>query len=312
MGAAGLATGGPVGGLVSGGIVTGLGKIVQDRGDTMAADLLRRAAGLMGARRIAAGVEGRMARDVAGLLQPAGINASKVVADLGPPVRTAAAPLGIALTGNKRSDYQRVAAQVTAAVADPVATTDRLGRSIGTLGEHSPRVASSAIATTMRGLDFLHSKLPMSRQDAYSLQPHLQQSLRTSDSEASQFMRYAQAVDDPLIVLREAKVGTLSRDHVEAVKVVYPDLYEEIRSQVMRTLIDSKSPLPYARRIQLGILLDIPTDKTLSPEFLTAIQATYSSDEQAGAEPPPPTLSQSINVAGTAQTPMQQSVERVQ
>lgn len=312
MGAAGLSTGGPVGGIVAGGIATGIGKVIQDRGDLLAADLLSRAASVMGARQIAARVEGQMARGVAGLLAPAGIKPSQVLADLAPPARAASAPFGVTLTGNKRSDYQRVAAQVAAAAANPVATTDRISTSVGALGEHSPKVTASAIATTLRGIQFLHDKLPPSRQDQWSLQPHLQQPLRTSDAEASKFMRYAQAVDDPLIVLREAKTGTLSRDHVEAVKAVYPDLYEEMRQQVMRTLIDSKSPLPYARRIQLGILLDIPTDKTLSPDFLTAIQATYTSEEKAGAESPPPSLSRPLNVAGTQQTAMQQAVERVQ
>jgi hypothetical protein len=312
MGAAGLSTSGPVGGLVAGGIATGIGKVIQDRGDLLAADLLSRAAGVMGARQIAARVEGQMARGVAGLLEPAGVKPSKVLADLGPPSRPSAAPLGVALSGNKRSDYQKVAAQVTAASANPVATSDRIAKSVGQFGDHSPKVAASAIATTMRGLAFLYDKLPPSRQDQYSLQPHLEKPLRTSDAEASKFMRYAQAVDDPLIVLREAKTGTLSRDHVEAVKAVYPDLYEEMRGQVMRTLIDSKSPLPYGRRIQLGILLDIPTDKTLSPEFLTAIQATYTSEEQAGAESPPPSLERPLNVAGTEQTAMQQAAGRVQ
>lgn len=213
---------------------------------------------------------------------------------------------------SKRSQYQRRAEALAALQANPAQVADRLGRSLDPFALSAPKATATATATALAGLQFLSSKLPPSRQDPYSLQPQLQPRTRASDAEISQFMRYTAAIDDPLIVLREAKSGTLTRDHVEAVKAVYPRLYDQMRTEVMQHLIDSKSPLPYGKRIQLGILLDIPTDKTLSPDFLTAIQATYTSAEKAGAESPPPTLSRPIEVAGSQQTAMQQAVERAQ
>ncbi len=311
MGAAGLSAGGPVGGLMAGGASALLGKAVQSRGDVLAADLLGRAATLLGARRIASRVEARMGRDVAALIRPSNDNAGSLAAAFAPPARAAAAPLGVSLTGDRRADYRKLADRVTAAASNPAATTEQVSRSVGELGDHAPAATAAVIATTLRGLNFLASKLPPSRFDQYSIQPHLQGGSRASDSEISRFMRFAKAVDDPLIVLREAKAGTLTRDHVDAVKEVYPLLYDQMRQDVMRHLVDSKSPLAYGARIQLGILLDIPTDKTLSPEFMTAVQATYSSDEKAGAESPPPTLSRHVNVAGPQQTAMQQAAGRV-
>lgn len=212
----------------------------------------------------------------------------------------------------KRAQYQRRAEALTRLQANPQMVADRVGDAIGPYAQVAPKVSAGATATVMAGLAFLASKLPPSRQDPYSLQPQTQTKSRASDAEVARFMRYAQAVDDPLIVLKEAKKGTLTRDHVEAVKEVYPRLYEEMRGEVLRTVVDSRSPLPYSARIQLGILLDIPTDKTLSPDFLTAIQATFSSDEKAGAESPPPTLSRDVNVAGDLQTATQQAVSRAQ
>jgi hypothetical protein len=76
----------------------------------------------------------------------------------------------------------------------------------------------------------------------------------------------------------------------------------------MQELVTSKSELPYGRRIQLGILLDLPTDQTLAPDFVSAIQATYSASEKAGVEPPPPQLSQ-LDVAGSLQTSTQSAAE---
>lgn len=301
---AGVASGTPItGALVGAGM-----KVVQDRGDMLAADLLSRVATLAGANRIAGRVTSELQKGVTSLIP--GKATAADVAGLAPPARAAATPLGIAVTGDRRKDYAKLSGAIASAVANPLATTDRVSRSLGDLGDHAPATASAAISTTLNGLNFLASKLPPSRQDKFSLQPQFQTGTRASDAEISQFMRYSQAVDDPLIVLREAKANTLTRDHVEAVKTVYPQLYGEIQTQVMRSVIDSKSELPYARRIQLGILLDIPTDKTLAPDFLRAIQATFSSAEKAGAESPPSNAGAPPQIASTVQTATQQAVER--
>jgi hypothetical protein len=159
-----------------------------------------------------------------------------------------------------------------------------------------------------RGVQYLATKLPPSKADPYALQPQFDDKDRMSDAEKSAFLRSAEAVANPTMVLEEAKKGTLTRDHVEAVKAVYPALYEEMRVQVMQSLIDGKQKLSYSRRIQLGILLDIPTDKTLSPDFVSAIQGTYA--QGAGdAESPPPPPARPLNVAGSVQTATQSAVE---
>jgi hypothetical protein len=110
------------------------------------------------------------------------------------------------------------------------------------------------------------------------------------------------------MVLDAALSGRLTPDHVEAVKTVYPKLYEQMRTSIFEGLTEAKSPLPYGRRIQLGILLDLPTDQTLAPDFVSAIQATYSASEKAGQEPPTPQLA-SLDVASSLETATQSAGE---
>lgn len=210
-----------------------------------------------------------------------------------------------------RSLFTKRVQQLATLQSNPMMVADKVQQSLGPVESAAPRVMQQATTTALRGLDFLSSKLPPSRIDPYSVQPQLQAPTRASDAEISRFMRYTQAVDDPLIVLREAKTGTLTRDHVEAVQAVYPKLYDEIRSSVFRSLVDSKTEIPYQRKIQLGILLDLPTDKTLSPDFIGAVQATFSSADQAGAEPPP-TTSAAPDIAASFQTATERATERAQ
>lgn len=205
-----------------------------------------------------------------------------------------------------QTEYERRANQVNRLRSDPTALANRVGDALGGVSSSAPKVQAAATVTAIRGMEFLSDKLPKGREDAYSAQPHLERP-RVSDAEAARFKRYLAAADDPTIVFDEAKKGTLTREHVEAVKAIYPSLYDEMRVQIMESLATSKKKLSYTRRIQLGILLDLPTDKTLSPEFLSAIQGTYT--QGAGeAESPPPALSRPINVAGSLETATQAAV----
>lgn len=224
------------------------------------------------------------------------------------PVRDVTAT-GAAMGGAKlRAEYERRAEQLNRLKSDPAALSNRIAAALGPVTDGHPGVSAAARATAIRGLDFLASKMPPGREDPNSLQPHLERP-RLSDAEASSMRRYMEAADDPTMVYEAARKGTLTREHVEAVKAVYPNLYEEMRVAVMESLVASRQKLPYSRRIQLGILLDIPTDKTLSPDFQKAIQETYQASGPQDAESPHPTLSRPLNVASGLQTATQAATE---
>lgn len=288
--------GGPVGGLAGGLVSGGITKMVQDRGAMLASDLLERAAATMGVRRFAARTEADIARGVRSLT---GGKVATAPGELAPPSRAAS-----------KRDFEKTVKSVVSANANPVATIDRVSNQIAAMNA-PPKVANAVAMTAMRGASFLMARLPSGR-DEYSLQPQFQSpTARISDGEKAKFMRYVDAVDRPAAVLEKAKKGTLTAEHVEALKEVYPNLYESIRQQVAESLLNTREKLSYARRIQLGILLDLPTDHTLSPEFLAAIQGTFSSAEKAGAESPPPTLARPLNVASDLQTDTQSASERL-
>ncbi|MCL2724775.1 MAG: hypothetical protein FWD69_10100 [Polyangiaceae bacterium] len=187
--------------------------------------------------------------------------------------------------GVKTEKFIRDQRGISALQANPQQLSDRVGAALNPVSDAAPKTTTAATATAMRGVAFLASKLPSAKKDPYSLQPQFQPATRASDAEIAQFRRYKEALDDPTIIVRKAVHGGLTPEHVEAVKAVYPRLYDEMRNQVFQALVDSKSPIPYTRRIALGILLDLPTDQTLAPDFVQTIQSTY---QRPAAQPPPP------------------------
>jgi len=156
----------------------------------------------------------------------------------------------------------------------------------------------------MGDVQFLSSKLPPPRTDKFTLQPHLQPETRASDAEKHEFLEAAKALDDPMIMLRQAKAGALTPITVQTIKERRPELYTQMRTEIFQSITTSKKELTYGRRIQLGALLDLPTDQTLAPDFVRDIQATYTASEKAGVEPPPP-QSTALDVSSSLMTSTQ-------
>lgn len=221
-----------------------------------------------------------------------------------------AADVGANATGAKltRNEFDKHAHALATMQANPALVTKKVGDALGPLGEAAPKTMAAATSTAINGLAWLANRLPMSRQDPYSLTPQFQAGSKASDSEIAKHMRYVEALDNPTGIMDKALKGTLTPDAVEAVRDNYPKLYQQIRTDMMTALIEAKSPLPYGRRIQLGVLLDLPTDQTLAPDFVSAIQATYTATEKAGQEPPSPNMA-SLDVASSLATATQAATE---
>ena len=132
-----------------------------------------------------------------------------------------------------------------------------------------------------RAFVFLDSKLPRKTQN---VNPFIKKSYPISDQEIYKFKRYVQAVQNPMSVMKDLNGGVLSREGIEAVRYVYPNLYAEIQSKVYDSLEKSGGETTYKQRLQLGILMDLPTDMSLEPLSIKGLQSFYKEAQvsQAG------------------------------
>lgn len=194
----------------------------------------------------------------------------------------------------KRRRYERMARAVRMAASNPEAVSRAVYASLGPSVEVAPRAARATAAAANRAVMFLASKLPPTPPSRNPLQPHLD-TPSVSDAEMARFMRYADAVESPAKVLDELEKGTVSREAVEALRVVYPRLYEQIRGEIMARVGEMQEQLAYSDRIQLGILFDVPTDASLAPDFVALMQSSFVSPDTQPQTPPAPGVS--VNIA---------------
>jgi hypothetical protein len=105
-----------------------------------------------------------------------------------------------------------------------------------------------------------------------------------SDAELSRFERRVHAIQNPTSIIDELVNGTLSTEAVDAVKTVYPKLFQNIQGRVMQHFMDNPQTVSYNNRIKLSFLLDMPLDDDLKPENIRAFQKNFAEIDEAAAE----------------------------
>lgn len=178
---------------------------------------------------------------------------------------------------NRVEAFRNIQNNVVELAADPQKMQNRILKSTHILAQAAPDTARSMGETMGRATQFLARKAPKDARDIGF--PVYEPKYEPSSVELSKFERYVQVIDAPLSVLKDLEQGTLTRDHVEALKAVYPNLYQEIRVEALKQAETTPS-LSYNKRIQLGILLDIPTDSSLSPQFILQMQQNFVPPEE--------------------------------
>ena len=199
----------------------------------------------------------------------------------------------------RRTSYDKLANSVR--TANPQQVADSIGDNLRAIAPHAPRVASETASTAVRGLTFLQSKLPPSSVDPFSPTPQFGKPNRmTSDVEISKFLRYYEAVENPIGVMSLISKGKGTRQHVEAIREVYPLLYSDMQGAVNRRLMDAKRPLSYEERLKLGVFYDMPTMRAMTPAFQKNIQGTFLPTPQEPASVP--SGGPKIDIAGDTMT----------
>ena len=82
--------------------------------------------------------------------------------------------------------------------------------------------------------------------------------------------------------MQHLKKGQISREGVEAISFVYPELYVEMQGNVFKQL-EKKVEVEYPQRLQLGILMGIPTDRALESSSILDFQKHYKEAQQSQA-----------------------------
>ncbi|MCB0074537.1 MAG: hypothetical protein KDE20_23895, partial [Caldilineaceae bacterium] len=131
----------------------------------------------------------------------------------------------------------------------------------------------------VRSLEIRMAITPRATARAGSLTPHLGQ-LPPSDDELDRFVRLSRVLDDPASLMEGVVDGSIQADEVELLKAAYPATYAAIVGAVMERLTVLEREPSYEHRLALSVLLGVPTDPTLDPLFMQAVQSGFQVSQQ--------------------------------
>ena len=191
---------------------------------------------------------------------------------------------------------------------DPEFLNSRVQSAVSRVAQAAPNTAAAAQITMIKAANFLQQKVPKRGAFGGFLDVLQQEIPLPSNVEMSKFENYVAVIDNPAVVLEQLDAGTITRESVEAVKAVYPELYQKIRQETMIRIQEDPTGLSYSKKIQLGILLDIPADASLLPQNVLALQQNFTEaqvEEQSRSVKPTQGGLKNIKAAGRAQTDTQ-------
>ena len=161
----------------------------------------------------------------------------------------------------------------------PELMASRVGDLTAQFGPEADEVRPALTRAAVRSLEIRMAITPRATARAGSLTPHLGQ-LPPSDDELDRFVRLSRVLDDPASLMEGVVDGSIQADEVELLKAAYPATYAAIVGAVMERLTVLEREPSYEHRLALSVLLGVPTDPTLDPLFMQAVQSGFQVSQQ--------------------------------
>ena len=177
------------------------------------------------------------------------------------------------------------------------------------LGDIAPQMAQGMSAKISAGLSFLASKAPRDESSSIAgLTPNVATKWQPSAAQALSFSRYVDAVNNPAKVVSGIARGSVNHEGLEVLQTLYPALKREVTLKFIERIANSRKPIPYNKRVALGILLGVPNaDPTLLPQYIAAMQSGFAQQPQQQQEQQPITNNASKSLGKALQQNMTQT-----
>ena len=177
----------------------------------------------------------------------------------------------------RADEYRTIRDQITDLTSNPEALSEMIAATTQDVGGVNPDLQTHLADTYVRGIFYLQDNLPAADMPSPWDRFHRHD---PSHAEMDSFRRRYEILEDPMSVFDRVVDYSLTEEHVEALRTVYPALYARVQAEMASVLDGLDNLPPYPARMALGTLLDIPSDPMLEPEFLFRLQQNYSQTGQ--------------------------------
>lgn len=179
----------------------------------------------------------------------------------------------------KRHDKQETHSTINDRLSDWVANPSRLTNDIQAVASNlgktgAPIISGMASQNMVTAVQYLNTHMPKPPRMASPFAPKVK--WKPSSYQLKAFEEKFEAIADPFSVIDHLENGTLTRNHMEAIKTVYPALHGIIQSRVYDAVSQGDLDLGYTDRLKLSLLMDMPLDQSMSQ--IARHQQTFAED----------------------------------
>lgn len=189
--------------------------------------------------------------------------------------------------GTVAERFEKESRAVRTFAQNPALASERIAKSFGGLNDVAPSVASQLAFKATRSAQVLATMLPQGSTPGGVYQ-HLEK-VRYSESDMQRWLHAKDVISNPVDVL----LTGMEKDHISSVDLALikehsPKVYGQIVNMATTELANVKKPPSYQRKVQIGLLLGIPADKTMDPAFIQMTQGAYAAAAQQAQAPAAP------------------------
>jgi hypothetical protein len=188
---------------------------------------------------------------------------------------------GRAPSVKKQDPTPETLAKITGQLKVLTGENEALGRH---LGDTAPNTAAMAAGGVAAGAQYLLDHSP--KNPFEGLPPALQRPYQPPKDVIRTWLRRVEAVADPRSVFDNMRDGTVTPEAIDALKTVYPRMYQDFRERMMNRLADWKEPLPREKRAQIGQLLGDMEDRKVA-QLIQQGHLRQTLPPEAGGAPGP-------------------------
>lgn len=176
-------------------------------------------------------------------------------------------------------DNKEAREQFAQLASNPAMLADQVSRLTAGMAKNAPQTAQAANQLAVSAVSFLQSKMP--KAGPIQASPfEAVQDRKPSSVELAKWQRYVRAVAQPMTVIADLGHGNLNREGIEALRRVYPKLYQQVAQQMLERAADNKAPLTKKQRDQIGVIFGAAANKTQSPRLTATVQAQHAKAQQ--------------------------------
>lgn len=197
---------------------------------------------------------------------------------------------------DRQRAFEKRIEEITKIVTNPQLMTDLMEQNLKGLSMVAPNISNNLAMQATNAAMFLHSKAPK------PIEPNalgLKQQWTPSDSQLASWERYVDAVESPKNVLNDFKNKRLTKEGVETLQAIYPNIYNKLLQKVSEKFYDKS--VKYQDRLTLSQLFNLPVDNAMKPQTFGTLQMNFHQPEQQTT----PTKMGNVNFSGSRQTQSQ-------